>query len=197
MSQAGPRREKSERIIQFVRDQILYCLDEWDTKPLDVLKKGRGMCAGKALLAGELHRAVGIPARFKVIKILGEEGLFDFVRSQIEENEIPDLTIEEKKIIIQAILSLPPGRDHIVLQVLLDGEWVDFDVARDPDLDNGMKALGIWKERKILAEERIVESLDHWLKERMRRRAVLQARALFFRVINQQIEKIRSIDPNP
>jgi len=59
--------ELSENINNFVRDSILYCLDEWDVKPIEVLKKGRGMCAGKALLAAELHGAVGISTRFKVM----------------------------------------------------------------------------------------------------------------------------------
>ena len=74
---------------------------------------------------------------------------------------------------------------------------MDFDLARDMDLDHGMKVLGIWKERKVLSEEGTFESLDNWLKERMQRRAVLQGRKLFFQVVNQQIEKIRSISFHP
>jgi hypothetical protein len=189
--QAGSRRERSKRIIQFVRDQILYCLDEWDVKPIDVLKKGRGMCAGKALLAAELHRAVSIPVRFKVIKIFGEEGLFDFLKQKLEEGALPSLLPEEREKIIKDILSLPPYRDHIVLQIVLDGERIDFDIARDTDLDNGMRALGIWKKREIFSEEGIFNSLDGWLRERMERRAVLQGRALFFQVVNQVIDEVR------
>jgi hypothetical protein len=189
---AGSRREKSESIIQFVRDEVLYCLDEWDVKPLDVLKKGRGMCAGKALLAATLHLAVRIPVRFKVIKIFGEEGLFDFLKQKLEAGALLSLSPEEREKIIKDILSLPPYRDHIVLQIFLDGEWMDFDIARDIYLDIGMRALGIWKKREIFSEEGIFNSLDGWLRQRMERRAVLQGRALFFQVANQVIDEVRA-----
>jgi hypothetical protein len=149
------------------------------------------MCAGKALLAAELHRAVSIPVRFKVIKIFGEEGLFDFLKQKLEEGALPSLLPEEREKIIKDILSLPPYRDHIVLQIFLDGERIDFDIARDTDLDNGMRALGIWKKREIFSEEGIFNSLDGWLRERMERRAVLQGRALFFQVVNQVIDEVR------
>lgn len=185
--------ELSENINNFVRDSILYCLDEWDVKPIEVLKKGRGMCAGKALLAAELHGAVGISTRFKVMKILGEGGLFDFAMRQLEECEYSYLSLGEKERLKEAILSLPPDRDHIVLQVFLDGQWIDFDLARDTELDHGMRLLGIWKERKIVSEEGVFDSLDQWIEERMQRRTVLKDREIFFKVMNEQIERIRSV----
>jgi hypothetical protein len=54
---ASLKREASWRIIEFVRNQIKYNLDEWDVPALSVLDKGAEMCAGKAFLASELHRA--------------------------------------------------------------------------------------------------------------------------------------------
>lgn len=183
--------ERSERICSFVRDGIPYCLDEWDVKPIDVLQKGRGMCAGKALLAAELHRAVSIPVRFKVIKIFGEEGLFDFLKQKLEEDALPYLLPEEREKIIKDILSLPPDRDHILLEVPLNGQWVSLDLARDTKLDHGMRVLGLWQERKVVSEEGTFDSLDQWLKNRMQRRAILQDRELFFKIFNQQLEKIR------
>ena len=45
------------------------------------------MCAGKALLASELHRAMSISTRFKVIKVLGEGGILDFVMHRLEEGK--------------------------------------------------------------------------------------------------------------
>jgi len=188
---ACSNREISERISNFVRDQIYYSLDKWNVKPIEVLKRKRGMCAGKALLAAELHLAMGIPARFKVLKVLGEEGLFDFVKRQLQEGQFPYLSSEDRERVIQAILSLPLSRDHIILQVLMDGQWLDLDIARDKELDDGMKVLKIWKERKILSEEGTFDSLDSWLEERMQRLAVPQAREIFFKVINTQIEKVR------
>ena len=183
-------REISERISKFVRDQIYYSLDEWNVKPIEVLKRKRGMCAGKALLAAELHLAMGIPARFKVLKVLGKEGLFNFIKRQLQEGQFPYLSSEDRERVIQAIFSLPLSRDHIILQVLMDGQWLDLDIARDKELDYGMKVLKIWKERKILSEEGPFDSLDKWLEERMRRRTILQDRKLFFRVVNEQMEKL-------
>jgi len=183
----------SENINEFVRDRILYCLDEWDVKSIEVLRKGRGMCAGKALLASELHRAMNISTRFKVIKVLGEGGILDFVLHQLGEGKGSFLSLEEGERVREAILSLPPERDHIILQVFLHGQWRDFDIARDKDLDRGMRLLGIWRERKVVSEEGIFDSLDQWIEERMRRRTILRDREIFFRVMNEQIEKIRSV----
>ena len=183
----------SENINKFVRDRILYCLDEWDVKPMEVLKKGRGMCAGKALLASELHRAMGISTRFKVIKVLGEGGILDFVMHRLEEGKASFLSLEERERVREAIFSLPPERDHIILQVFLHGQWRDFDIARDRDLDRGMRLLGIRGERKVVSEEGVFDSLDRWIEERMRRRTILRDRELVFRVINEQIERIRSV----
>ena len=183
----------SENINEFVRDRILYCLDEWDVKPIEVLKRGRGMCAGKALLASELHRAVGISTRFKVIKVLGEGGILDFVMHRLEEGKASFLSLEERERVREAIFSLPPERDHIILQVFLHGQWRDFDIARDRDLDRGMRLLGIRRERKVVSEEGVFDSLDRWIEERMRRRTILRDRELVFRVINEQIERIRSV----
>ena len=101
-----------------------------------------GMCAGKALLAAELHRAVGIFVRFKVIKIMGEEGLFNFVRHQLEEGACLQLPPEKTKRMINNVLLLPPDRDHILLEVFLNGQWVSLDLSRDANLDDGMREIG-------------------------------------------------------
>ena len=126
VSRAGSLREAVERIAGFVRNDILYRLDEWDTNPEDVLKKGYGMCAGKALLAAELFRAIQIPVRFKVLKISGEEGLFDFIADHPDESF---LSRQDRECALRSIRSLPPQRDHIIVQVFLDGEWTNLDLA--------------------------------------------------------------------
>lgn len=190
-SGAGSPREISGRIARFVRDSIPYYLDEWDVGAEAVLRKNQGMCAGKALLAAELHRAAGIPARFKVIKILGEEGLFDFVARRMEEGGCPDLRPEDSERVLGSVQSLPPERDHIIVQAFVDGEWLDLDLARDTELDHGVRVVGLWRERRPLAQEGPYDSIDLWLQERMQRRSVLQGREVFFKTINQQMEKVR------
>ncbi len=83
---ATSHREISSHIADFVRDRIPYHLDEWNVSAAEVLQKRRGMCAGKAILADELHRAVGIQDRFKVVKIMGEQGFFDFVLRRLKQS---------------------------------------------------------------------------------------------------------------
>jgi hypothetical protein len=56
-----------------------------------------------------------------------------------------------------------------------------------------MKILGTWKERKVVCEEGTFDSLDKWLEWRMQCRSVLQGRKLFFRVVNEQMEKLRML----
>ncbi len=190
-SRASSKREASWRIIEFVRDQIKYNLDEWDVPAPSVFEKGVGMCAGKALLASELHRAAGIATRFKAIKIQGEGGLLDFIADRLAEAESPDISNQTREKVIESIRSLPPDRDHILLQVLLDEVWIDFDLARDEELEYGITLLGIDRREKTLSEGKIFNSLEEWLRERMKRRSVLEERNIFFEVINEQMEKIR------
>jgi len=191
VSRAGSLREAVERIAGFVRNGILYRLDEWDTSPQDVLKKGYGMCAGKALLAAELFRAIQMPVRFKVLQISGEEGLFDFIADHPDESILSRLNPRDRKCVLHSIRSLPPQRDHIIVQVFLDGEWKDLDLARDDMLDRGMHLVGSWRQRRVLGEIGPLSSIDEWLKQRMQLRTVLECRQVFFDFVNQQMERIR------
>jgi len=191
VSGAGSPREAVERIAGYVRNDILYRLDEWDTNPEDVLKKGYGMCAGKALLAAELFRAIQIPVRFKVLQISGEEGLFNNIADHPDECFLSQLKRQDRECVLRSIRSLPPQRDHIIVQVFLDDEWIDLDLARDEMLDRGMRLTGIWRQRQVLNEMGPFSSIDDWLKQRMQLRTVLECRQLFFDFVNQHIDRIR------
>lgn len=56
-----------------------------------------------------------------------------------------------------------------------------------------MRLLGLWRERKIVSEEGVFDSLDRWIEERMQRRTVLKDREIFFKLMNEHIERIRSV----
>ena len=148
------------------------------------------MCSGKALLAAELHRAAGITVRFMVVKIMGEEALFAFTQRWLESQSV---STEDKQSLLNSFRSLPPERDHIIVQVLLDNQWLDLDLARDTDLDQGMSLIGVWRERRVLYREGPYDSLDGWLDARLKRRSVLQNRKLFFKTVNQQMERMRQV----
>ncbi len=184
-------REAVERIAGFVRNDIIYRLDEWDTTPEDVMRKGYGMCAGKALLAAELFRAIQMPVRFKVLQISGEEGLFDFIAAHPDECFLSQLKWQDRECVLRSIRSLPPQRDHIIVQVFLDGEWTDLDLARDDILDRGMHFTETWRQRQVLNEVGPFDSIDEWLKQRMQLRTVLECRQVFFDFVNQQMDRIR------
>jgi tetratricopeptide (TPR) repeat protein len=173
-----------------VRDSIPYYLDEWNVGAEEVLQKGWGMCAGKALLAAEMHQAAGIAARFKVLKIMGEEALFSFAQRWMEAQR---LSAEDKQSLLNSFRSLPPERDHIIVQVLIDNQWQDLDPARDEALDQGMRLIGLWRERRVLSQEGYYGSLDGWLEGRLKRRSVIRNRPLFFQIVNQQMEKMRQV----
>jgi transglutaminase-like putative cysteine protease len=191
--EAPSHQELLHRIANFVRDEICYCLDEWNVSASEVLRKGRGMCAGKALLAAEMFRTLGMPCRFKVVKMLGEEGLFQFIRQRLEEKECLGISKKDREKVLNSIISLPPDRDHIIVQIFLNFVWIDLDVARDRALDFGMRVLGICRDRKIISEDGPFDSIDRWVEERMQCRTILKDRKVFFQVINQQIEKIRLV----
>lgn len=140
ISGATSPQEISARLARFVRDSIPYYLDEWNVGAEEVLQKGWGMCAGKALLAAEMQRSAGIAARFQVVKIMGEEELFAFSQRWLEGQR---LSSEDKQSLLNSFRSLPPERDHIIVQVLVDDQWLDLDLARDGELDQGMRLIGL------------------------------------------------------
>lgn len=185
--------EISERICQFVREEVPYALEEWNVGADETLHLRQGMCAGKAQLAVTLHRATGIKAQFKVLRIVPEEGLLEFIARRLEETTNSEGSPEQNEKSIRAIRSLPSQRDHIVTQVSLGGQWRDVDVARDPGLDAGMRFMGLWQERRVVSEEGPFDSLNPWIERRMERISVAEDRRRFFDVINEQIEQIRKI----
>ena len=154
------------------------------------MQKGWGMCAGKALLAAEMHKAAAIAVRFMVVKIMGEQALFAFAQRWLEGHVASP---EDKQSLLNSFRSLPPERDHIIVQVFVNNQWLDLDLARDTDLDQGMRLIGVWRERRVLYREGPYDSLDSWLNARLKRRSVMQNRKLFFKTVNQQIEKIRQV----
>lgn len=189
----GSDCEISDRICEFVREEVQYALEEWNVGADETLKLKKGMCAGKAQLAVALHRAVGIRARFKVLRIVPEEGLLEFIAKRLEERMRSEGPSDEREKIVRAIRSLPPQRDHVIIQVCPAGQWKDVDIAMDRYLDAGMKSMGLWKERKVISEQGPYDSLDPWIERRMERISVTEDRRRFFDIVNEQIEQIRKL----
>lgn len=77
---ADTPKEAALRIFHYVRDQILFALDNMDVKASDTLKKGSGQCVTKTNLQVALMRAAGIPARYHQV-VLSKECLKGIVSS--------------------------------------------------------------------------------------------------------------------
>lgn len=58
------QKQKAVGLFYFVRDEILFALDNFEVKASQTLRKGRGHCVNKVNLQVALLRAAGIPARY-------------------------------------------------------------------------------------------------------------------------------------
>ncbi len=74
------QQEKSLNIFYFVRDEIVFSINDARSKASQTLKRGAGECGTKTNLHVALLRASGIPARFHLSKC----------RSEVLRGIIPD-----------------------------------------------------------------------------------------------------------
>ena len=178
---AKDEEEKSERILDFCQNQILFAYGDWNEKASKVIEKGEGMCSGKNNLSAAMHRLAGIPARHKKAILEMESELWKLI-----SNQDPSLA--------EVFARLPTKRDHIIHEIYLNGRWELKDVTRDKDLEEGMKFYRIPLERD-LTEVETIEDFDQWATNRQSpdRLSINQNRAEILEKINNAIEKIREI----
>lgn len=96
-------RETSENIFAFVRDHVKYNIRRTLKGADAVLDDGEGCCFDKTNLLVALHRASGIPARYRQMKC--------------------ELNVKDD--------DLPADAFHLVAEVKLDGEWQVLDPSFD------------------------------------------------------------------
>lgn len=176
ISGARTDREKAERILEFCQNEILFAYGNWNEKASEVLKIGKGMCSGKNNLAVAMLRAAGIPAKHKRAILEIESEMWKFVS-------------ERDSFLARILSTLPQRRDHIVLEVFLDGNWELKDVTRDRDLEKGMKICGIPLERNLTELEDI--DFDQWARDRQGGVNISQNREEILKRINNFVEMIR------
>ena len=177
ISKAKTEREKAERILDFCQNEILFAYGNWNEKASEVLEKGRGMCSGKNNLAVAMLRAAQIPARYKRGVLVGESKMWKFAS-------------EKDSFLAEIFSTLPRRRDHIVCEVLLNGEWEIRDVTTDRRLKEGTKIFGIPLESDLVEIETL-EDFDRWAEERQKRIEIKQDREGILRKINHFVELIR------
>jgi hypothetical protein len=181
-------RERFDRVQQFVRG-MPYGLEDWDVRASETLRRGWGMCSGKANLLVAMSRVLLIPARYRVFRIRSERRLLQQV-------------IEQNRELGGRLGGVPDEQDHVQCEVYLDG-WQICDPSRDPDFENGLRRLGVPLERVPVAgadgavRVLILSSIDDWAEERQRRRLFREDRRSLFVLVNQQIDRIRELGRKP
>lgn len=85
---AGTPKEAAIRILDFVRDQILFGFNRYDAKASETLKGGIGFCITKTTLQLALLRAAGIPARYRQV-VLSNESIKGLVPDYVYRKKIP------------------------------------------------------------------------------------------------------------
>ena len=65
-------KDMALKVFYFVRDEITFGLDYFDSKASHTLDKKKGFCFTKANLQVALLRAVGIPARYHFVHLNSE-----------------------------------------------------------------------------------------------------------------------------
>lgn len=177
------RRQMFSRIYRFVKE-LPYGLEDWDTTASQTLHKGWGMCSGKANLLVAMSRSVGIPARYRILRIKSEGTLWQWIQRQDSH-------------LAQQMGDAPPQQDHVTAEVYLDG-WEAFDPARDTPFEAGLKKLGIPLERKLSQSDdrpqvMTLASFDEWAQQRQQARRFTQDRQRLFSRINAQFDRIRTL----
>jgi len=85
---ASTPREAAQKIFLYVRDEVLFGLDNFDLKASETLNRGYGQCVNKANLQIALLRSIDIPARYHRV-VLTKDCLKGIVPN-ITFNSIPE-----------------------------------------------------------------------------------------------------------
>jgi hypothetical protein len=177
------RRERFERLFAFVKE-LPYGFEDWDLKASDILKKGWGMCSGKTNLLVAMLRSVGIPARYRVYRIMADNTLW----GRLGDSGGQTGRLEE----------LGEERDHVDCEVWL-GKWMACDPGRDSAMEKGILKLGGTLERHIVTDDKGKENylrlavFDRWVLQRQSRRTFRSDRANIFAAINLRLDQLREL----
>lgn len=177
-------RQRFDSVYQFVKE-LPYGLEDWDVKASETLRKGWGMCCGKANLLVAMSRTLLIPARYRVFRIRAERGLLGRV-------------IERDKELAAQLGDLPAEQDHLQCEAYLSG-WEVYDPSRDSAFESGLKLLDIPLERvPVLGIDgeihfTILASVDEWARRRQENRRFRKKREALFARVNEEIDKIRQM----
>lgn len=110
-------KEAAIEIFYFVRDEIQLAFVDPTKTASDTLRLAKGSCLTKATLQVALLRAIGIPARFRVMEFKGND-------PDEWEGILPSF----------AVSRMPNQFPHYLAEVYISGEWIMADATFDKSL---------------------------------------------------------------
>lgn len=123
------QQEAALRIFYFIRDEIVFSINDSKTKASQALKKGFGDCGSKTNLHVAFLRASGIPARYHISKC----------RSEALRGIIPDWLFNR----------MPKVASHFWPEVHLSEKWIACEGMLDRDLYSGLLRRGLLDKDQI------------------------------------------------
>lgn len=117
------QREIALNIFYFVRDEIVFSINDVASKASQTLKRKTGECGTKTNLHVALLRASGIPARFHLSKC----------KSEALRGIIPGWLSDR----------MPEVTSHFWPEVYLSGKWIACEGLLDRDLYDGLLRRGL------------------------------------------------------
>lgn len=117
------QQETALNIFYFVRDEIVFSINDARSKASQTLRRGAGECGTKTNLHVALLRVSGIPARFHLSKC----------RSEVLRGIIPDWLSDR----------MPKVVSHFWPEAYLSGKWIACEGMLDRDLYSGLLKRGL------------------------------------------------------
>jgi transglutaminase-like putative cysteine protease len=172
--------QKVNAVARFVKE-IEYAYDEWYVPASATLATKKGMCSSKTNLLVAMLRSIGIPSRYRILRLKAESELLDWFMQQDKRISLANYTRQQ---------------DHVIAEVLLK-KTITLDLAKDTAYENGLRKLGIPIEVEINDNiPLVVDSFDDWAHTRYLVRVTGEYKPVDLSLANQQLDKIRQIGKN-
>jgi len=104
-----------KKVFDFVQNKISFGINS-DESALGTLMEGQAFCYGKMNLMAALLRRQEIEARFKIVPIIIENKIVNFVGNDMNNNS--------QDLLLRLVNNLVP---HAILEVKLNNEWIEAD----------------------------------------------------------------------
>jgi hypothetical protein len=187
------QRELARALFYFVRDYTHYRVGNWNCKASETFLEKGGTCTNNANLLVALCRALGIPAGYGVMEVVGP----DYFGPIILESFSSRVSKKTK---------------HVYAFIYLDGRWIKCDPSDDEPLSlntqhinpqskvvewNGISdAILNLNPSHIISDNGPFDNIDHLISKRQRRSIFIPVRVanLYISFLRQHGSKIKTIE---